>query len=110
MERLGARRERIAAAIGPTISQRNYEVGEEFFERFFDEDRDNGRFFTHGADGRYHFDLPSFVLARLRAAGVAEAQWIGVCTYAEPERFFSYRRSMHEGRPDYGRLISAIVL
>jgi hypothetical protein len=110
MERLGARRERVAAAVGPTISQRNYEVGEEFFERFFDEDPDNSRFFNPGAGGKFLFDLPSFALSRLRAAGVGEAQWIGVCTYAEPERFFSYRRSVHEGLPDYGRLISAIVL
>ena len=111
MEALGARREHIVAAVGPVISQRNYEVGEDFFERFADEDLEFTRFFTNGvAEGKYLFDLPRFVLARLRSAGVGDAAWIGVCTYDEPERFYSYRRTTHEGAPDYGRLISAIVL
>jgi polyphenol oxidase len=110
MEALGARREDVAAAVGPTISQRNYEVGEEFLERFTDADRDHARFFTHGQAGRYHFDLPAFVLAALRAGGVGEAAWLRACTYAEPDRFYSFRRSTHQGQPDYGRLISAVVL
>ena len=110
MERLGARTARVAAAVGPTISQRNYEVGPEFFERFLDEGREHGRFFVNGPGDRYRFDLPGLVLHRLRAAGIADAAWIGACTYADPERFFSYRRSTHAGEPDYGRLISAVVL
>jgi YfiH family protein len=110
MVALGARREAIAAAVGPTISQRAYEVGPEFIERFLDADRDHGRFFVNGQPGRYQFDLPSFALFRLREAGIREAEWIGACTFSEPDRFFSYRRATRNGEPDYGRLISAIVL
>ncbi len=110
MESLGARRDRIHAVIGPTISQANYEVGEEFFDRFMAEDPANGRFFIHGAGGKFLFDLPSYGLMRLRAAGVAEAEWIGHCTYGDADRFFSYRRSVHQGEADYGRLISVIRL
>jgi polyphenol oxidase len=110
MERLGARRAAVRAAVGPTISQRAYEVGPEFFERFRDEDPDYGRFFAPGGGDRLRFDLPSFVLHRLREAGAGEAAWIGACTYSDPDRFFSYRRSTHAGEPDYGRLISAITL
>jgi YfiH family protein len=107
---LGARREAIAAAVGPSISQRAYEVGPEFIERFIDADRDHGRFFVNGQAGRYQFDLPGFVLHRLRETGIGEAEWIGACTFSEPDRFFSYRRATRNGEPDYGRLISAIVL
>jgi len=110
MERLGAARGAISAAVGPTISQRAYEVGPEFAHRFIDADHAHGRFFVNGEGERYHFDLPGFVIERLRAAGVREVGWIGTCTYSEPERFFSYRRATHAGEPDYGRLISTIVL
>jgi YfiH family protein len=110
MERLGAHRERVGAAVGPTISQRAYEVGPEFLERFIDEDPAFSRFFVNGREDRCLFDLPGFVLDRLRTAGVDEAGWIGACTYADPERYFSFRRATHAGESDYGRLISAIVL
>ena len=106
---LGATREKIQAVIGPCISQRAYEVGPEFFDRFLDEEPDNTRFFAGGQGDRMMFDLPSYGLARLRAAGV-EATWTGHCTYSDPERFYSYRRSTHEGANDYGRLISVITL
>ncbi|MFD1912853.1 peptidoglycan editing factor PgeF [Halodurantibacterium flavum] len=107
---LGATRARIKAVIGPTISQRNYEVGPELLEDFMADDPANSRFFTNGAGDRYLFDLPSFGLAQLRTAGVAEAAWTGHCTYGDAERFFSYRRATHAGEADYGRLISAIRL
>lgn len=110
MERLGARRASVHAAIGPTISPRAYEVGPEFFERFTDEANGYDRHFTPGQGDRLHFDLPGFVLGRLREAGVGEAGWIGACTYSEPDRFFSYRRASKAGEPDYGRLVSAIRL
>ncbi|WP_434618164.1 peptidoglycan editing factor PgeF [Tabrizicola sp. M-4] len=110
MVALGARRENIAAVIGPTISQSAYEVGPEFFEAFTDDDRDNARFFIAGQNGRYLFDLPAFGLSRLRAAGVGHAEWTRHCTYRDSERFFSYRRTTHAGEADYGRLISAIRL
>lgn len=110
MEAAGATRENIAAAIGPAISQAAYEVGEEFFERFFDDDPESARFFINGADGKYLFDLPGYGLWRLRAAGVGAAEWTRHCTYGDPHRFFSYRRSVHQGEADYGRLISVIRL
>ena len=107
---LGARREVIAAAVGPTISQAAYEVGPEFLDRFREEEAGLERFFAPGAGDRLRFDLPGFVLHRLREAGIGEAEWIGRCTYSDPARFFSYRRTTHAGEPDYGRLISAIRL
>ena len=110
MEDLGARRDRIAAVIGPTISQRAYEVGPEFRDRFLDRDAGSARFFVQGRGDRLQFDLPAYGLHRLRAAGVGLADWTRHCTYADPVRFFSYRRSVHAKDPDYGRLIAAIAL
>jgi hypothetical protein len=111
MESLGARRNRIRAAIGPCIGPRSYEVGVEFLERFTHFDRSYGRFFTAAAaPDKRMFDLPGFVLARLDAAGVAEAEWIGRDTCSESDRFFSNRRAFRLGEPDYGRQLSAIVL
>lgn len=109
MEALGARPGTIRAAIGPTISQRAYEVGSEFFETFADDDPEAARFFVNGTGDRYLFDLPGYGLARLRDAGVT-AEWIGHCTYSDPDRFYSYRRATHAKDGDYGRLISAIRL
>jgi YfiH family protein len=110
MAALGARPGRIAAAVGPCISQRAYEVGPEFVESFLDEDRAFARFFAQGAGDRALFDLPGFVLDRLRAAGVGRCGWIGRCTYADDALFFSHRRGVHRGEADYGRLLSAIRL
>lgn len=106
---LGAKREDIIATVGPCISQKAYEVGQEFFEVFADENPEYTRFFVNGAEGKMQFDLPSFVLHRLRDAGV-QADWVGRCTYSEPQKFFSYRRATHAGEADYGRLISVIRL
>ena len=110
MEALGARRAQISAVIGPTISQRAYEVGPEFYETFVDDTVSNARFFIKGTADRYLFDLPSFGLHRLRSAGVGSAEWTRHCTYSDAARFYSYRRSVHLGEADYGRLISAIRL
>jgi len=110
MEALGARRERIAAVIGPTISQSAYEVGPEFRARFVAADPGFDRFFVAGAGDRSRFDLPAFGLSRLEAAGVGHAEWTGDCTYSDPERFYSYRRSVHTREADYGRLLSVIRL
>ncbi|WP_316015230.1 peptidoglycan editing factor PgeF [Roseobacter sp. HKCCA0434] len=110
MEALGAKRDAIRAVIGPTISQRNYEVGLDFMDNLLAEDDANSRFFAGGRDADHvQFDLPSYALTRLRDAGV-EAEWTGHCTYAEPDRFFSYRRSTHLKEADYGRLIASIRL
>jgi YfiH family protein len=110
MERLGARRHDIVAVIGPTISQRAYEVGPEFLDAFMADDPDNSRFFANGEGDRMQFDLPAFGLHRLRQAGVGQAEWTRHCTYSDADRFYSYRRSVHERDADYGRLISAICL
>ncbi|MDO9524663.1 MAG: peptidoglycan editing factor PgeF [Gemmobacter sp.] len=110
MERLGADRASITAVIGPSISQAAYEVGPEFIQRFLDEDPDLSRFFAAGAGDRAQFDLPGYGLHRLRQAGVGHAEWNRHCTYRDPERFYSYRRSQHLNEADYGRLISAIRL
>lgn len=109
MEKLGATRENITASVGPCISQAAYEVGPEFFENFAGEDHAYTRFFTNGEGDRMLFDLPSFVLARVRTAEI-DASWIGRCTYSEPKHFYSYRRTTHAGEADYGRLISVIKL
>lgn len=110
MIRLGANRENIRASVGPCISQSAYEVGPEFFEIFLDENRDYSRFFVNGEGDRMLFDLPSFVLHRLHDAGIESASWVRRCTFSEPKKFYSYRRTTHAGEPDYGRLISVIRL
>lgn len=110
MEDLGAKRANIAAVIGPSISQRAYEVGPEFLDDFLLDDPDNSRFFANGAGDRMLFDLPGFGLHRLRRAGVGQAQWSRHCTYSDPEKFYSYRRTTHAREADYGRLIAAIRL
>ena len=110
MCQIGAVRENITAVIGPTISQAAYEVGPDFFDSFMAEDAGNARFFANGAGDRMQFDLPGFGLHRLRAAGIGAAEWTRHCTYADPERFFSYRRATHAKEADYGRLIAAIRL
>ena len=110
MVALGAARENVRAAVGPVISQRAYEVGPEFVERFLDEDMEHQRFFAGGQGDRAMFDLPGFCLHALREAGVGEAEWTGHCTYSDAQRFYSYRRSCHRSEPDYGRLVSAIML
>ncbi len=110
METLGARRQRIVAVLGPSISQANYEVGPELVARFTEADPANARFFVPSPRASHAlFDLPGYTVNRLTAAGVAAAN-MDLCTYAEPERFYSYRRATHLGEPDYGRLLSAIVL
>ena len=110
MEGLGARRDRIHAAVGPCIAQASYEVDEGFRSRFIADDPDNARFFIEGPSGRPHFDLEDYVVHRLVAAGIEEVEALNLDTYADPERFFSYRRSTHRGEPDYGRQLSAIAL
>ena len=108
MRALGAAN--ITAAVGPCISQRNYEVGPEFFETFMDENLDYSRFFVNAPQEKYLFDLPSFTLHRLRQAGATEAEWTGECTYAAPAQFYSYRYSQHNNLPSYGRMLSVITV
>ena len=110
METLGARRDRILAAIGPCISVASYEVGEDFRARFLEADAANARFFANGKPGHCHFDLEAYVAARLAGLGVGAVEGLGVCTYPAENGFFSFRRTTHAGEPDYGREISAILL
>jgi YfiH family protein len=110
MERLGARRDRIAAAVGPCIGRPNYEVDHAFAERLLAAAPDHDRFLTDGPAGKPHFDLESFVVASLADAGVTRIEALGLDTYAAPDRFFSYRRATHLREPDYGRQLSLIGL
>ena len=107
---LGARREHIVAGLGPSISRLNYEVGSEFVERFLEKDSSYAAFFTPSPrEGHAMFDLPGLTTMRLTEAGVT-AENLDLCTYADEERFFSYRRTTHRSEPDYGRQISAISI
>jgi hypothetical protein len=111
MVRLGAKRERIRATIGPCISHAAYEVGPEFEARFRASDPGNVRFFVPSTQaGHWQFDLPAYVAHRLRTAGVESVETLGVCTYASENDFFSYRRTTHRKEADYGRQLSAIML
>ena len=110
MERLGARRERIHAAVGPCIAQPSYEVDEAFRAGFLDADGENARFFVPGPAEKPHFDLEGYVVHRLIAAGVGEVEELNLDTYAEADRFFSFRRATHRGEADYGRQLSAIAI
>ena len=119
MARIGAEPARMTVALGPTISQRNYEVGPEFVARFKAADGANARFFQPSPksspksslkSGHALFDLPGYITARLAAAGIGRIEDLGHCTYADPARFFSYRRATHRAESDYGRHVNAIVL
>lgn len=110
MVALGARREAIVAAIGPTIARTSYEVDDGFVARFCAADPDHMRFFTPGRPGHARFDLEGFIAARLAAAGLRTVVALGVDTYADPDAWFSYRRATHAGEPDYGRQLSLIAL
>lgn len=104
---LGAERARIVAAIGPCIAQPSYEVGEDFRAQFAGED---ARFFAPGRPGHWQFDLPGYAAMRLRSAGVGTVEALGSDTYADAARFYSYRRAVHRGKADYGRMISLVGL
>jgi hypothetical protein len=111
MVRLGATRGAIRAAVGPLIRQRNYEVGPDLIARFAAEDPASSRFFAPAhRDGHALFDLGGYIRARLSRAGVRQVQDLDLCTYAEPARFFSFRRATHQGEADYGRHVNAIAL
>jgi polyphenol oxidase len=110
MERLGAKRERIAAAIGPCIARASYEVDDAFARRFEADDPVNERFFAPGRAGHHQFDLEAYLAHRLAAAGLIRIEAMGLDTYADDARFYSFRRATHSGEPGYGRQISIIGL
>jgi copper oxidase (laccase) domain-containing protein len=92
------------------IHQPNYEVGPDLVEKFMAADADNARFFAPGRPGRSMFDLPGYVTARLQRLGIGPVDNLALCTYGDPERFYSYRRTTHRSEPDYGRHVNAIAL
>lgn len=110
MQKLGARADRTVAVLGPCIRQPSYEVGDEFMRTFTAADPESRRFFADGPAGKPHFDLAGYVVARLERAGLAAVGDLGLDTYADAARFYSYRRTTHRGETDYGRLAAAIVL
>jgi YfiH family protein len=111
MEQLGAERRQIRAALGPMIRQDNYEVGPDLIARFATEDQGSARFFRPaGRDGHALFDLGGYIAARLERAGIQQIEDLRLCTYAEPARFFSFRRTTHRAETDYGRHVNAIAL
>lgn len=111
MEELGARRENIVAAIGPLIRQQSYEVGPDFIGNLVGLDPANDRFLAASAKPDHAmFDLPGYIAARLKGLGVGTIDDLGLDTYSDEARFYSYRRSTHRAEPDYGRLIAAITL
>ncbi len=110
MESLGAHASRIAAAIGPSISQAAYEVGPEFEAAFVSGCAENERYFSKARPGHIHFNLPEYVQDKLATLGIAQISDVGVCTYGNESILFSYRRSCHRREADYGRQISAIAL
>ncbi len=111
MEEAGASRPSIHVVLGPTIAQASYEVGPEFRARFIEADPKNAWFFAPSArDAHYMFDLPAYIGARLKANGVGHFNNLGLDTYADEARFYSYRRSVHRQEDDYGRLVAAIAL
>jgi polyphenol oxidase len=110
MEQRGAARGRIAAAVGPCIARRSYEIDDPVLSRFLAADRDFEQFFSFRREGHYQLDLEGFVLSRLAAAGLSRIEALGEDTYSQPNRFFSYRRATHSAEPDYGRQLSLIAL
>jgi YfiH family protein len=111
MERLGAAPGQIRAAIGPMIRQSNYEVGPDLVARFRAEDAAASRFFAPARrDGHAMFDLAGYIAVRLKRAGITAVEDVALCTYADPEQFFSYRRTTHRAEADYGRHVNAIAL
>ena len=111
MERLGAARDQIRAALGPMIRQESYEVGPDLIARFAAEDAGSDRFFAPAArNGHAQFDLSGYIASRLTRAGIRHIEDVGLCTYADPARFFSFRRSTHRAEADYGRHVNAIAL
>ena len=110
MNAIGAEKDHIAVTIGPSISQKNYEVGPEFFETLCNDNKYNETFFYKGSRDRLHFDLVNYSIYQIKKSGVHNVNYIKSCTYDNPNLYFSYRRSIHKAEPDYGRMISTIML
>jgi YfiH family protein len=111
MQQLGADRDRIRVTLGPLIRKESYEVGPEFVTRFTDADASNARFFSPSPRKDHAmFDLPGYIAQRVTRAGIKQFEDLGLCTYSDPNLFYSYRRTTLLAEPDYGRHINAIAL
>ncbi len=108
MEKLGAARNRIVAAVGPCIARTSYEVDANFLSRFGEQDPTTERFFSPGRSDHYQFDLEGYIVHRLALGGIKRIEALGIDTYSDQDRFYSYRRATHKGEADYGRQISLI--
>ena len=110
MKKIGGEPDHISVTIGPSISQKNYEVGPEFFDTLCKDYKYNEKFFFKGNKNRFHFDLVGYSIYQIKKSGVRKVNYIDSCTYENPDLYFSYRRSVHKSEPDYGRMISTIML
>jgi polyphenol oxidase len=110
MKAIGSEPDHISVTIGPSISQKNYEVGPEFFDTLCKDYKYNEKFFFKGNKNRFHFDLVGYSIYQIKKSGVRKVNYIDSCTYENPDLYFSYRRSVHKSEPDYGRMISTIML
>ena len=110
MKAIGSEPDHISVTIGPSISQKNYEVGPEFFDTLCKDYKYNEKFFFKGNKDRFHFDLVGYSIYQIKKSGVRKVNYVDSCTYENPDLYFSYRRSVHKSEPDYGRMISTIML
>ena len=110
MKAIGSEPDHISVTIGPSISQKNYEVGPEFFDTLCKDYKYNEKFFFKGNKNRFHFDLVGYSIYQIKKSGVRKVNYVDSCTYENPDLYFSYRRSVHKSEPDYGRMISTIML
>ena len=111
MELLGAKKSQITAILGPTISGDAYEVGPEFVEQFTIQALANKTFFKPSTKPNHSmFDLPNYIVSRLKSTGIGTVSKINECTYKHPGKYFSYRKMLHNGENDYGRLMSVITI
>ena len=109
---LGANPATTVAVVGPTIQQQSYEVGPDVRDAVIKNINSNGeRFFVSSKKiGHWMFDLPAFVVAQLENSEISKIESTGLDTYADEQKFFSYRRATHRGEKDYGRILSAIMI
>ncbi|MBC26099.1 MAG: polyphenol oxidase [Rhodospirillaceae bacterium] len=108
---IGAQSDSIIAAIGPTIGPRSYEVSEKFLKPFLDQNQKNAVFFREASRAAHFlFDLPGYITSLMKDQGLDKVSWTGHDTYADNERFFSYRYGYTHGQSDYGRMLSAIMI
>lgn len=107
---LGAAPDRLVAAIGPCIGFASYEVGSAFEADFLQADPSSRPFLAPAGSGSIHFDLGGYCAARLATCGVGKVERLDLDTFAEPKRYFSYRRTTKAGQGQFGLQVAAISL